>query len=320
MKKASVVLLGVLVAGVVASSAEAQQPQPAFQLPTALPTALPTLTMPTALPSVPSPAALLAPLIGSAAMQAEIRKVLDDLIGHLSTTYASRVRGMPLKFDPDVTEINAYAGCDQQGKPFLAATDGLLQAMLAIATTRACDEIAQVVPSAYDAYMKAVLPVLQAQKPGSPALPANVVPSQCMIDLRVLSHAHELFDDITAFTFGHELAHHYMGHTGCAINDSPFTQGMAAVEHLSQQLVPAINQPNEIVADNVGLYNVMDTGRAHRPNYEYTEKGGLLLLDFFAKLEGAGSGLTAFSRSHPPSTTRESWVKTAAIAWRLQHP
>ena len=305
--------------GALAGTADAQQPQLPYQLPSALPTTLPTLTLPTALPSVtvPSPT-MLAPLIGSAAMQSEVRKVLDDLIGHLTTTYASRVRGMPLKFDPDATDINAYAGCDKEGKPFLAGTQGLLEAVLAVATTNACDELDHA--QSYDAYVKAVLPTLQAQKPGSPQLPANVVPSQCLIDLRVLSHARELFDEIVAFTFGHELAHHYLGHTGCAINDSPFTQGLAAVEHLGQQLVPAINQPNEIVADNVGLYDVMDTGRAHRPGYEYTEKGGLLLLDFFAKLEGAGSGLTAFSRSHPPSTTREGWVKAAALSWRLQHP
>ena len=290
-----------------------------ISIPTTFPTAIPTipgLSLPTALPTM-NPAPMLGPLAASA-MHSEVRNVLDELIGHLPTTAAARVKGIPLKLDPSPTDMNAYAGCDAQGKPFLAGTEGLLHAIFAIAETKACDEIDGA--HSYEAYMAAITPVLTAQTPGSPQLPPNVLPAQCVIDPRVLSRAHEQFDDIAAFTFGHELAHHYLGHTGCAINDSPFTQGVATVEHLSQQLIPAVNQPNEIAADTAGLYNVMDTGRARRPRFEYTEKGGMELLDFFARLEGSGGGAISFSRSHPPSATREGWVRTAATTWRLLHP
>jgi len=47
----------------------------------------------------------------------------------------------------------------------------------------------------------------------------------------------------------------------------------------------------------------------------------MMLLEFFAKLEAAnGTGVIAFSRSHPSSAMREGWVRTAAATWRLLHP
>ena len=287
--------------------------------PTALPTTLPSIPgLPTSLPTNLSPGPLLAPLTTSM-MHSEVRSVIDELIPHLLSTQASRVRGVPLKLDPGPNDINAYAGCDAQGKPFLAGTEGLLQAIFAIAETKACDEIDGA--RSYDTYMAAITPVLTSQNPGSPALPANVLPAQCVVDPRVHSHARELFDEIAAFTFAHELAHHYLGHTGCAINDSPFTQGLATVEHVSQALIPAFNQPNELAADTFGLNNVLDTGHARRPRYEWTDKGGMLLLEFFAKLEGQSNNLAiAFTKSHPSSAMREGWVRTAAATWRLIHP
>jgi len=323
MKKAWMV---VALCGALAPALSSSPPARAqgVTIPTALPTTLPTsfptfpgVTLPTALPTNLSPPALLAPLAASA-MHAEVRSVVDELIAHLPTPAANRVKGIPLKLDPGPTDINAYAGCDAQHRPFLAGTEGLLHAIFAISETKACDEIDG--QHSYEAYMTAIVPVLTAQTPGSPQLPHNVLPAQCAIDPRVLSRARENFDEIAAFTFAHELAHHYLGHTGCAINDSPFTQGLATVEHLSQALVPAFNQPNELAADSAGLYNTMDTGRARMPRYQWTERGGLLLLEFFARLEGSGGGAIAFTRSHPPSTTREGWVRTAATSWRFLHP
>ena len=318
MKKKSILLLVALAGAFAVPALSPPAHAQGISIPTAFPTTIPTIPgLPTALPTNLSPAPLLAPLATSA-MHGEVRSVLDELIAHLPPPQASRVKSIPLKIDPGPTEINAYAGCDAQHKPFLAGTEGLLHAIFAIAETKACDEIDG--QRSYEAYMSAIVPVLTAQTPGSPQLPQNVVPAQCIIDPRVLSRARENFDDIVAFTFGHELAHHYLGHTGCAINDSPFTQGLATVEHLSQQLVPAFNQPNEIAADSAGLYNVMDTGRARAPRFEWSEKGGLMLLDFFARLEGSGATGIAFTRSHPPSTTREGWVRTTATTWRLLHP
>ena len=322
MKKKSVLLmlaLSGLVAAAFAPPAKAQGISIPTTFPTTFPTSIPSIPgMPTSLPTLPnmSPAPILQPLT-TAAMHSEVRSLLDELIAHLASPQAARVKGIPLKLDPSKTDINAFAGCDAQGKPFLAGTEGLLYAIFAVAETKACDEIDGA--QSYEAYMTSVVPVLTAQTPGSPELPPNVLPAQCVIDPRVLSRARENFDEMAAFTFAHELAHHYLGHTGCAINDSPFTQGLATVEHLSQSLVPAMNQPNEIAADSAGLYNVMDTGRARMPRYQWTERGALMELDFFARLEGNGVTMS-FSRAHPPSTTREGWVRTTATTWRLLHP
>lgn len=319
MKPRTWLLVAVAFAGFVPNAREPEARAQGVTFPTALPTTLPTIpglpsALPTSLPSVQ----IVAPLTTSM-MHSEVRSVLDELIAHLMSTQASRVRGIPLKLDPTPNDINAYAGCDAQGKPFLAGTEGLLQAIFAIAETKACDEIDGA--RSYDTYMAAVTPLLTAQTPGSPQLQPNVLPAQCVVDPRVLSHARELFDEIAAFTFGHELAHHYLGHTGCAINDSPFTQGLATVEHLGQALIPAFNQPNELAADTFGLNNVMDTGRARKPHYEWTEKGAMLLLEFFAKLENQSSTLAiSWTRSHPSSAMREGWVRTTAATWRLLHP
>jgi hypothetical protein len=315
MKRMNFWLVVVVCAAVFPASSEEPARAQGVSFPTALPT-IPGLNLPTALPTGIS-ASPLGPLAATA-MHGEVRNVIDELIGHLPTTQASRVRGIPLKLDPGMTEINAYAGCDAQGKPFLAGTEGLLHAIFAIAETKSCDEITGA--KSYDTYMNAIVPIVTAQTPGSPQLPANVLPAQCLVDPRVLSHAHELFDEISAFTFAHELSHHYLGHTGCAINDSPFTQGLATVEHLSQSLVPAFNQPYEYAADTAGLANLLDTGRSRRPHYEWTEKGATLLLDFFARLEGTGSVTIAFTRTHPGSTARAGWIHTAATTWRILHP
>jgi hypothetical protein len=105
-----------------------------ISIPTSFPTTIPTipgLNLPTALPTL-NPAPMLGPLAASA-MHSEVRNVLDELIGHLPTTAAARVKGIPLKLDPTPTDMNAYAGCDAQGKPFLAGTEALLHAIFAIA-------------------------------------------------------------------------------------------------------------------------------------------------------------------------------------------
>ncbi|CAN5383025.1 hypothetical protein BH09MYX1_BH09MYX1_63740 [soil metagenome] len=276
--------------------------------PSALPTALPAIHIP------------LLPLIGTPAMQAEVRLVLDELIRNLSATYQSRVSGIPLKLDTDPNEINAYAGCDDKGVAYMAVTQGMLDAIDGMANTKATDELFGT--QTYDAYTAAVIPKLNAPKGGSAALPLTIIPLQYAADPRRLSREHEIFDDIVAFTFGHELAHHYLGHTGCANGATQLQQGLAVLGHLGTQLVPIFNQPNELVADNVGIFNVMDTGRVRRPLAEWSEQGGLVLLDFFARLERAAgsSPFVAFVRSHPASRDRIVWVRGFATSWRQQHP
>ena len=154
---------------------------------------------------------LLAPLVGMAAWQAELRGILNELLAALSPSNQALVRGIPLVFDP-TPEINAFAGCDEQGAPFLAATSGILEAVDAIAQTKSTDELFGT--KTYDAYSAQVLPQIVRSDKAHAGLPAGLIPAQYGGDLRRWSRAREIFDEVLAFTFGHELAHHSLGHTG----------------------------------------------------------------------------------------------------------
>ncbi len=152
-------------------------------------------------------------LVGSAAWQAEVRAVINELVANLSSQNQVRVATVPIVLDPTANDVNAWAGCTDAGAPYIAGTEGLFEALDAISQTKATDELFGT--RTYDAYAGIVIPRL-ASAQGSAALPAGVVPPQLSSDPRRISRAHEIFDELAAFTFGHELAHHYLGHTGCA--------------------------------------------------------------------------------------------------------
>jgi hypothetical protein len=269
--------------------------------------------------------ALLAPLVGVAAWQQELRSVLNELLAALSPSNQALVRGIPLVFDPTL-EVNAFAGCDDQGAPFLAATSGILEAVDAMAQTKATDELFGT--QTYDAYCNAVLPQIVSSDKAHAGLPQGIIPTNLGGDLRRWSRAHEIFDEVLAFTFGHELAHHYLGHTGCAKGQGggsgpdPTKLGRLATA------VPFFNQFAEAGADSAGSYNLLDAGRGRRPQYEWSEAGGLTLLDYFARLEraaGQGGPLSllnplAVLKTHPNPLTRIPLLQTVARTWHQQHP
>jgi hypothetical protein len=251
-----------------------------------------------------------------------VQSVLNELIAQLNPTNQQRVRGIPLVFDPDVGQVNAYAGCDDNGAPFLAGTEALLALADGMAQTRATDELFGT--QTYEAYMAYATPRALSQTPASPALVAGIIPAQYWSDARRFSRAHEIFDEVVAFTFGHELAHHYLGHTGCA-NGQPLP-ALSQLGHVFTKIVPGFNQPNEAAADTFGSLNTLDTGRARRGAgyYAWSERGGLSLLDYFLRVERS-AGMSplspvAFLRTHPSSAIRIPIVQTAANGWRVQHP
>ncbi len=251
--------------------------------------------------------------------QAEARAILAELINHLDPTYAARVRGIPMVFDPDVTEVNAFAGCDDSGSAFMAGTEGLLEAVDAIAQTQATDELYGT--RTYEAYLAVAIPrLLDPNDKIGPILPPGTIPAQYILLPARISRAHEIWDDVIAFTFGHEVAHHYLGHTGCAVGQSQGpTPGSLA--RIASRLVPLLNQPNEIAADNMGVIDVLDTGRARRPAFEWSERGGLTLLSFFDRIERvSGQVYVAFLLSHPNSSFRMTIVQGSATLWHAQHP
>ncbi len=278
-------------------------------------------------PVQPQPSArpLLPPLIGVAAQQQEVRNILAELINALSAQNQALVRGIPLTFDPTF-EVNAFAGCDEQGTPFLAATAGMLEAVDAIAQTKATDELFGT--QTYEQYTAAVLPQMVKSDKARAALPAGIIPANLGPDPRRWSRARELFGDVIAFTFGHELAHHYLGHTGCA-KGQPMGSGPdpARLGRLLS-IVPLFNQAGEAASDSAGCVNALDAGRRRRPQYEWSETGGVLLLDYFARIERAGGGggplsllnPVQFLRTHPNPLARIPIVQTVARTWRSQHP
>ncbi|MGA2450594.1 MAG: hypothetical protein ABTD50_18155 [Polyangiaceae bacterium] len=271
---------------------------------------------------VQAPRPLLGALVGPLAWQAEVRAVEIELIGRLSAQNRVRVVNVPLVFDPNPNEVNAFAGCDDGGAPFVAATEGLLEAIDAISQTRSTDELYGT--KTYGAYVGATAPRMVSQGGGRAALPAGILPAQALVDVRRISRAHEMFDEIVGFTFGHELAHHYLGHTGCANGQAA---GLGpALEQLGRIVTNfgnVFNQPNEIAADSAGCVNVLYAGLARAPvAYRWSEAGGLALLDFFAALERASGAnpLLGILRTHPNPGLRIPIVQGVATTWRLQHP
>ena len=260
---------------------------------------------------------LLAPLIGSQAMQAELRSVLSELIAALPAERQAKVRGIPIAFDASF-EVNAFAGCDERGSPFMAATEGILEAIDAIGQTRATDELFGT--KTYDAYCNQVIPQLVRSESARATLPAGLIPAQYGGDARRWSRAHEIFDDVLAFTFGHELAHHYLGHTGCA-NGQPMGSGPspALLGRLVTRVLPGLNQANEVASDTEGAVNVLTAGRARRPQFSFSEQGGLMLFDYFARMDRAAGGNplnpVGFLRTHPNPSFRGPTVQAVAQNW-----
>lgn len=268
---------------------------------------------------------LLTPLVGEPAQEAEVRGILAELISNLPAQSKPLVQGIPLVVDP-TPEVNAYAGCDDSGNPFMAATLGILEAADAIGQTKATDELYGT--QTYDAYCAAVLPQVVQSPQAHSALPAGIIPAQYQNDPRRWSRAHEIFDDVLAFTFGHELAHHYLGHTGCA-HGQPLGPGPDPTRLVRGAIqIPFFNQFAESAADSAGIYDVLDTGRARRPQYSWSEYGAVTLLDYFARLEKAAGGGGPLSllnpiavlKTHPNPLIRIPIVQTLAAQWHAAHP
>jgi hypothetical protein len=265
---------------------------------------------------------MLGPLVGPLMWQAEVRAIVSELEGNLTTEQQALVAGIPLVFDPDPNNVNAFAGCDDSGAPFVAGTEGLLETIDAVAQTRATDELFGT--QTYDAYTRAVTPQLVSSPTASPMLPPNIIPLQFVGDARRVSRAHEMFDEIAAFTFGHELAHHYRGHTGCAHGQpSHVAPVVSDLRRMASSAIPFINQVNEAEADQWGCFDVLATGRARQATgLRWTEEGGLWLFDFFARLDGASGGTFRpdFLRTHPAPGLRIPLVQGDATLWHFQHP
>jgi len=249
-------------------------------------------------------------------LQMETRVVLSELVASLTPDHRVRVQDIPLQYTSNLAEVNAAAGCTRGGRSLMAVTGGMLALVSAASEAKAADELAgtRILTSYYDQTVQSVrrnLPV--------PPLPPGAVPPQVALDPRKLARQRFLFDEQIGFILGHELGHHYRGHTGCAGGgNATGTEAQAedAVRMVSNTL-PLFNQPVELEADAWGVVDVLDSG-ARRAGGRWTEEGALLSMDFFQRLEGerATSPILLFVRTHPPTVFRRPIIQMWADKWR----
>jgi hypothetical protein len=242
---------------------------------------------------------------------------MGELIAALPSAARARVTGIPFVSDPTVGEVNAFAACDDQGLPLMAISDGLLDVEAHIAQYRAIDELFGT--RKVDEYEQLLA---QHQQPNQPVYrpgPGFTTPSQDN-DPRKLVRQHEIFDEQLAFVLGHELAHHHLGHTGCANGQGVSRGGLTPGDlgRLLSRTVPLFNQPNELAADVAGVQNLLTAG-TRRQGHRWTEGGAVLTLQFFAAVDQLTptSIVFAFERTHPLPLIRLPIVQSTANTWRL---
>jgi hypothetical protein len=248
-------------------------------------------------------------------MRQEALSVVTELIGALADDTRAKVQGIPVKIIDDPKEVNAFAGCTDAGGPFVAVTAPLLLIMARASEARAFDEIAGT--GKYNELLGSIANEVKAQKTVSgPGI--GFLPLPQALDPRKLSRQKFLFDEQVAFVLGHEIAHHYRGHTGCA-NGAASSNVVTPrdIGRLLSSAVPLFNQPNEIEADVQGTFNLLDTG-ARRQGGAWSEEGAVMTLDFFSRLQSLGvqTVVLGFLMTHPPPQFRLPIVRTAAQEWR----
>jgi hypothetical protein len=247
-------------------------------------------------------------------MQNRVRLVVGTLISALETSIRTRVERIPIIFDPSQAEVNAFATCSRTGKPAIAVTNGMLTLTTNLAQLKAVDDtFGTRWVNEYTKY------VAQYQQANTPLLapPSNWLTTEQRTNRAVLARQLQIFDEMIAFTFGHELAHHYLNHLPCT-SVLPLESSELGV--LLTDNIPAFNQPNESAADVASVRNILNAPSGTL-GYKLTETGGLVQLRFFTSLDSARPiDVFTFERTHPPPSLRESIVNSTAQAFRLGVP
>lgn len=240
-------------------------------------------------------------------------RVVAELIAALPESSRAKVVNMPTIVIDDAKEINAYAGCNQGGASFVAITTPLLVFHARAAEARAFDEIFRT--SHYDNVVRTIAAEIREGR-NIQGPPPGTLPTPQALDPRKLARQKHLLEEQLAFVFGHELAHHYRGHTGCVARPSSGVGPEDIARVLSNQ-VPFLNQPNEIDSDVQGVYNLLNAGKNRREGV-WTEAGAMMVLDLFSRLSSLGidTVLLGFLLTHPPPQLRTPIVQSAASQWR----
>lgn len=244
----------------------------------------------------------------------EAQTVINQLVAALADGPRSRVNGIPLKVIEDPKEVNAFAGC-QKGVAYMGITAALLTIQSASSEAKAYDEVNGT--RFYDEYIGAVANDVRAGRPVQ-GLATGKLPLPAAISPQKLARQRNLLDQQLAFVLGHELAHHYAGHTGCA-NGAGGNVSLEDIGRVLSNVVPVFNQPLEVEADVNGIRNTMDAGA--RQGGIWTEEGAMLTLNFFNRLSEFGPEvlLLGFFQTHPAPVVRIPIVQNTANQWRQSH-
>ena len=253
-------------------------------------------------------------LVDTAYLRATAQGILAELVAALPAAQQGRVAGIPMVFDPEPGEVNAFAACTQQGRSLMAISDGLLDVAAHLAQAAANDEFFGT--RKVDEY---VALLARHQAPGQPLLrpAAGFFDPSHALDARRIARQHALFEEQVAFVLGHELAHHYLGHLPCTASGA-FAVTASELNAALSGAVPLLNQPNELASDVAGTNNVLRAGARRTTGNRWTEGGGLLTMRFFIALEQLTPAdvVFAFERSHPAALIRQPVIQQTAATYR----
>ncbi|MFK7987172.1 MAG: hypothetical protein AB8I08_14205 [Sandaracinaceae bacterium] len=235
------------------------------------------------------------------------------LVAALDSHENSQVRDIPFRVVTEARQPNAAAAC-RGGTPLMMITSSMLELAAGISEATAYDETAGT--ETYEAYVTSVVEAVRGQRP-IPRGGAGVHTAPHATNPHKLARQLHLFDQQVAFIIGHELAHHYRGHTSCVGGRSDAEVQRDELARILSRTVPPFEQPREVEADMWGLTNVLEAGRS-RTGGTWTEEGGLLNLDFFRRLSDRGGAelIMVFLSTHPASFIRIPIVRSTAQQWQ----
>lgn len=249
----------------------------------------------------------------SAYIKQQPARVVAELVAALPDSSRTKVASIPTLVIEDPREVNAFAGCNKRGAAFVAITTPLLVFHARAAEARAFDEVFGT--SHYESFVKSIAAEIRSGR-AIQGPPPGTLPVPQALDPQKLARQQLLFDEQLAFVLGHELAHHYRGHTGC-VASSGSAVAAEDIARVISSAVPFLNQPNEIDSDVQGVHNLLAAG-AKRQSGAWSEKGALMTLDLFSRLQSLGieDMLLGFLMTHPPPQLRMPIVQNAASQWR----
>ncbi len=246
-------------------------------------------------------------------LEQEAETIHNALVAALDPHPRAQVEHIPFRVLDQADEPNAAAIC-AHGAPQMVITSAMLTLAAGIAEAKAYDEAAGT--ETLDRYVTDVVRRVRAEEP-VPGVDASLHAAPHATDPNKLARQRHLFDEQVAFILGHELAHHYRGHTDCVSGRTDQEIQRDELARMLAHTVPPFSQPREVEADMWGVVDVLEAGHERRGG-TWTEEGALINLDFFRRLsdEGGPDLLLAFLSTHPPAMVRIPIVRATAQQWQ----